>query len=76
MRSFLDKGTTHEFSFVTALPSNVLHDLCESARASVNDPARADASARVDTSTGTVNFGKTCRPLPPDDLLASSHGTL
>ena len=37
MRSFLDKAATHEFSFVSALPSTVLHDLCESARASAGD---------------------------------------
>ncbi len=38
MRSFLDKNATNEFSFVTTLPSIVLHDLCKSARASGGDP--------------------------------------
>jgi len=38
MRSFLDKDATNEFSFVTTLPSTDLHDLCKSARASVDNP--------------------------------------
>src|SRR4051812_1748893 len=38
MKSFLDKDAKNEFSFVTAVPSIVLHDLSESARASVDDP--------------------------------------
>ena len=38
MKLYLDKNETNEFAFVTALSSTVLHDLCESARASVGDP--------------------------------------
>ena len=38
MKMFLDKTETNEFAFVTAVPSTLLHDLCESARASSSDP--------------------------------------
>jgi hypothetical protein len=38
MQLFLDKNPRNEFAFVTALPSTLLHDLCESSRASADDP--------------------------------------